>query len=261
MVIPLLLLVRNIDCDQVCVLHVSHLGLLLLESRLRLLLAMIKTALRLLPLVLDLLADTVIFAFDLLQVPIAAISFLLQLGRVICVGLAQVLVLGRQMLQWFGDLSDQGIRKAFVLRSSALEGGELDGPRGHRRTLQRARSRGGSVAHAQAARLARFLLIVFLSQGIQLLAVFLLNGVSLAVELLNVAEPGDAAGDPRINGLEAILQFRTKARRDLYFGHGDLSCSRSVITKSSRQQKYNSGSQQHIKAQSLVRRTRSQCQD
>jgi hypothetical protein len=71
----------------------------------------------------------------------------------------------------------------------------FEGTRGH----------GRSVANAQTCRLARLFLKVLFGQGIELCAVFLLDRTSLAVEGLDVVEPGDAVGDPDIRWFEAIL--------------------------------------------------------
>lgn len=65
MVVHVLLLVRDVDGDQVCVLDVTHLDLVLLECISRLVLAMVKSAVDLLAAVLDLLTHTVVFALCL----------------------------------------------------------------------------------------------------------------------------------------------------------------------------------------------------
>lgn len=64
-VVHLLLFVRNIDGNQVGVLDVAHLDLLLFESVPCLVLAMIKSTVKLLAAALDLLAHTVIFTLCL----------------------------------------------------------------------------------------------------------------------------------------------------------------------------------------------------
>lgn len=72
----------------------------------------------------------------------------------------------------------------------------FEGSRGHCR----------SVADTETARLLILFLEILLGQGAELGAVFSLHGAPLAVELLDVVEPCDAIADPRINGLESILE-------------------------------------------------------
>lgn len=71
----------------------------------------------------------------------------------------------------------------------------LEGAGGHRR----------GVADTQGGGSLVLLLEVSPGQSGQLLAILLLDGAPLAVELLYFVEPGDAVGQPGGRGLEAIL--------------------------------------------------------
>jgi hypothetical protein len=61
--------------------------------------------------------------------------------------------------------------------------------------LERAGSNGRSVANTQAALLLCLLFIVLLRQRAEFCRVLLLYSASFAVELLDVVQPRDAAGD------------------------------------------------------------------
>jgi hypothetical protein len=65
MVIHLLLLVRDVDCDEVGVFDVAHFDLLLLKSVPCLVLAVIESTINFLAATLDFLAYAVIFALGL----------------------------------------------------------------------------------------------------------------------------------------------------------------------------------------------------
>lgn len=71
--------------------------------------------------------------------------------------------------------------------------------------LKRTRSQGRVVANAQVGDFLILLLKVLLGQRIELCAVFLFDGGSLAVELLDLVEPRDSIVDPCVGGFEAIL--------------------------------------------------------
>ena len=64
------------------------------------------------------------------------------------------------------------------------------------------------------------LLEVLLGEGCELLAVFALDSATFTVELLDLVEPLDAAGDPGICLFEAILQLSAECDTDLS-GHGN----------------------------------------
>ena len=64
-VIHLLLLIRDVDCDKVGVLDVAHFDLLLLESISCLVLAVIESTVDFLAAALDFLTYTIIFALGL----------------------------------------------------------------------------------------------------------------------------------------------------------------------------------------------------
>ena len=115
MVVPLLLLVGDVDRDQICVLTlsalcrcpcpwlkylcVSHIAQLLLVCRMRLGLSMVEGTLQLLSLVFHFLTDTVIFALCLSQVGIIPIPLFLEFGCVFGMLFPQVLVSSGQVLE------------------------------------------------------------------------------------------------------------------------------------------------------------------
>lgn len=71
--------------------------------------------------------------------------------------------------------------------------------------LKRTGSQGRVVTNAQVGDFLVLLLKVLLGQRIELCAVFLFDGSSLAVELLDLVKPGDSIVDPSIGGFEAVL--------------------------------------------------------
>lgn len=75
--------------------------------------------------------------------------------------------------------------------------------------LKRAWRQGRVVANAQVGDFLILLLKVLLSQRIELCAVFFFDGGSLAIELLDLVEPGDSIADPGVGGFEAVLEVAT----------------------------------------------------
>ena len=71
--------------------------------------------------------------------------------------------------------------------------------------LERAGRHARGVADAELRRFLVLLVKVLFGERGQLGAVFLFNGGSLAVELLNVFEPGDSVADPNVGAFEAVL--------------------------------------------------------
>lgn len=71
--------------------------------------------------------------------------------------------------------------------------------------FKRTGSQGRVVANAQVGYFPVLLLKVLLGKRIELCAVFLFDGGSFAVELLDLVEPRDSIVDPGIGGFEAIL--------------------------------------------------------
>lgn len=92
--------------------------------------------------------------------------------------------------------------------------------------LQRAGGQGRGVANAQLRDLPILLLKVLLGQRIELCAVFLFDGGAIAVELLDLVEPGNAIVDPGVGRLEAILRVcqrrARKGSRKPSFGFSSL---------------------------------------
>lgn len=80
--------------------------------------------------------------------------------------------------------------------------------------LEGAGGHGRSVSDAQLGRLLIFLFEIFLGEHSELLTVFLLDGGALAVELLDILEPGNAVAYPGVGGFKAILERRRVSRRD-----------------------------------------------
>ena len=139
MVIALLLLVCNINVNEVCILtcslgvnltldiwthlDVMHLSQLLLIRDLRLLLPVVESAVNLLPPVFDLLAGSVILALHLLEIGICAVSFFLQLSRILGVMFAQFFISGSKLFERLSQIGDELGGEAFMLGGAILESG------------------------------------------------------------------------------------------------------------------------------------------
>lgn len=136
MVVHVLLLVRDVDGDQVCVLDVTHLDLVLLECISRLVLAMVKSAVDLLAAVLDLLTHTVVFALCLAQLGELSIPLLFELRSVVAMELAELFSPCCQRLQGIGKLCYEGGRELVMFGCPLLEGVELNSPCGHGRAVR-----------------------------------------------------------------------------------------------------------------------------
>lgn len=109
---------------------------------------------------------------------------MLKLAGIIGMALAQLFKAGAQELEGLGDLGEEVVSVSIVFFGSRFESRKLSGPCRQGGTLQRARCHGGGVTNAEGCRLLVLLFEVLLGQAIEFRSIFLLDGASLAIELL-----------------------------------------------------------------------------
>ena len=123
MVVPLLLLIRDIDADQVHVLHISHLRHLLLIRVLRFALTMVEGRIDLFPSVLHFLASPIVSALGLFHIAIGHVPLSFQLRRIVGMAFTYLFVACGKVLQGICDLKEQFRRVSIMFGSSRLESG------------------------------------------------------------------------------------------------------------------------------------------
>lgn len=104
MVVHLLLLVRDVDCNEISVLDVAHFDLLLLECVPCLVLAVVESTIDFLAATFDFLAYTIISALGLAEFGVLAVSFLLEFCCVVAVKFTKLFGPGRKRLQRISEL-------------------------------------------------------------------------------------------------------------------------------------------------------------
>lgn len=136
--------------------------------------------------------------------------------------LAQLLESGRYMFKRVCDAGHQVVAISFMFIGTCFEGGEMGRPGRQRRTFERPWGHSRAITNAQACRLSCFLFKVLFGEGCKFGAVFFLDSTPLAIEGLDVVEPGDPTGNPYVRRFEAILQQGTVRSSVAQAGKGGI---------------------------------------